>query len=100
MKTIFHRLVKLAAVSLLCISVLSFSLVAGCGSSQSNDSGQDIGSTPITNDINGTQPSQNLGVTMPAGSSSYSFVSPYYTPGLEPDVAFADDGTVVQVHHN
>jgi hypothetical protein len=29
-----------------------------------------------------------------------TLVSPYYVSGREPDVAFADDGTVVQVHDN
>lgn len=42
--------------------------------------------------------SRNDTVPPPTGSASFFSVSPYYTPGIEPDVAFADDGTVVQVH--
>lgn len=34
----------------------------------------------------------------PVNGVGEGFVSPYYTPGIDPDVAIADNGTVVQVH--
>jgi len=74
---------KQTAIALLCILVLplsSFFLITACANQKSSDSGLNPLGTSAT------------------GSGSYFSVSPYYTPGIEPDVAFADDGIVVLVY--
>ena len=67
-------------VCILVLSLSSFFLITACDNQKSSDSGL------------------NLLGTSAAGSGSYFSVSPYYSPGIEPDVAFADDGTVVAVY--